>query len=213
MKKSEEILPCLLEVMAKLELKGENPNSLVNQLSHELGLPENEVEETISLAIKRGFLQREEGFFRLTEKGRNEVLAHRERYVHDRYVHPSMPFGRISRLFDGTIRNWSFHWRSKHGMDDEALEGLYDRLRSFQGRIENALPLSQLREGKRGVVVFTFGGRGLVQRLAEMGLTPGTEVTIVREAPFHGPIEVRVRGVSLALGHGIASRIFVKPLE
>jgi Fe2+ transport system protein FeoA len=36
---------------------------------------------------------------------------------------------------------------------------------------------------------------------------------IVRSAPFHGPIEVSVRGVSLALGRGVASKVFVKQLK
>ncbi|MEM2926574.1 MAG: FeoA domain-containing protein [Candidatus Bathyarchaeia archaeon] len=215
MNNPEELLPCLLEVLATFEMRGENPdsNSIVKQISEVLGHPENEVKEAMSLAIRQGFLQRDGCLIRLTEKGRNEVLRHRESFVHDRYIHPSMPFGRIVRLLDGSIKNWRLHWKSRHGLDEKALEGLYDDLRDFQGRIENAIPLPQLREGKRGVVAFTFGGRGMVQRLAEMGLTPGTEVTVVREAPFHGPIEVRVRGVSLALGYGVASRIFVKPLE
>jgi len=42
-----------------------------------------------------------------------------------------------------------------------------------------------------------------------MGLTPGTKVTVVKSAPFHGPIEVHVRGSILALGRGMAERIFV----
>jgi len=50
----------------------------------------------------------------------------------------------------------------------------------------------------------------MVRRLAEMGLTPGTEVMVVRSAPMRGPIEVSLRGVSLALGRGIANRVLVK---
>jgi len=44
-----------------------------------------------------------------------------------------------------------------------------------------------------------------------MGLTPGTEVTVVGAAPFHGPLEILVRGSNLALGRGIAEKIFVEP--
>jgi Fe2+ transport system protein FeoA len=44
----------------------------------------------------------------------------------------------------------------------------------------------------------------------EMGLVPGTEVTVLRKAPFRGPIEVGVRGTSLALGFGVASKVIVK---
>jgi Fe2+ transport system protein FeoA len=43
-----------------------------------------------------------------------------------------------------------------------------------------------------------------------MGLTPGTKVTVIRSAPFHGPIELIVRGSRLALGRGMAERIVVR---
>lgn len=46
-----------------------------------------------------------------------------------------------------------------------------------------------------------------------MGLTPGTKVTVVKSAPFRGPLEVYVRGSSLAIGKGIAERIFVERLN
>ena len=48
-----------------------------------------------------------------------------------------------------------------------------------------------------------------VKRLTDLGLTPGTKVTVVKSAPFKGPLEVRVRGSRLALGRGMASRILV----
>ena len=51
------------------------------------------------------------------------------------------------------------------------------------------------------------------KRLMDMGLTPGTRVMVVKSAPFHGPIEIRVRGSRLALGRGMAERIFVEKEE
>ena len=80
----------------------------------------------------------------------------------------------------------------------------------LNGRIEETMPLINLKPGEKGTVAFAFGGRGLVRRLTEMGLTPGTEVKILRSAPFHGPLEIEVRGSSLALGYGVASKVFVK---
>ena len=47
------------------------------------------------------------------------------------------------------------------------------------------------------------------KRLSDLGLTPGTKVTVVKSAPFHGPLEVFVRGSRLAIGRGMASRILV----
>lgn len=63
------------------------------------------------------------------------------------------------------------------------------------------------------MVAYAFGGFGLVRRLAEMGLTPGVEVKLLRKGPFRGPLQIEVRGVALALGYGVASKVFVKPLK
>ncbi len=51
---------------------------------------------------------------------------------------------------------------------------------------------------------------GCEKRLMDMGLTPGTRVTVVKSAPFHGAIEILVRGSRLALGRCMAERIFVE---
>ena len=75
------------------------------------------------------------------------------------------------------------------------------------------ISLTSLREGERGVVAYAFGGFGLVRRLAEMGLTPSVEVKLLRKGPFHGPLQIEVRGVALALGYGVASKVFVRPLK
>lgn len=79
--------------------------------------------------------------------------------------------------------------------------------------MEDVVSLTSLREGEIGVVAYTVGGFGLVRRLAEMGLTPGVKVKVLRRGPFHGPFQIEVRGVELALGRGVASRVFVRPLR
>lgn len=71
-------------------------------------------------------------------------------------------------------------------------------------------PLSSLPEGMSAKVAFIRAGRGALQRLYDMGLTPGTEVQMIRTAPLKGPVEVSVRGSKLAVGWGLASKIFVE---
>ncbi|MEM3703649.1 MAG: FeoA family protein [Candidatus Bathyarchaeia archaeon] len=73
--------------------------------------------------------------------------------------------------------------------------------------------LTDLAEGEKGVIVKALGGFGLIRRLAEMGLTPGVEVKLLRKGSFGGPVEVEARGVMLALGYGVASKVLVKPLK
>ena len=91
------------------------------------------------------------------------------------------------------------------------------------------VPLTALKAGEAGIVTYigfghTRGGHirhghikhwhgregGFEKRLMDMGLTPGTRVTVVKSAPFHGPFEILVRGSRLALGRGMAERIFVE---
>lgn len=51
----------------------------------------------------------------------------------------------------------------------------------------------------------------LRQHILDMGLTPGTTVTMVKEAPMGDPLELRLRGYELTLRKADAARIAVKP--
>ncbi|UCH58238.1 MAG: metal-dependent transcriptional regulator [Candidatus Bathyarchaeota archaeon] len=73
--------------------------------------------------------------------------------------------------------------------------------------------LSNLKPGERGRIAFIRAGRKASQRLLDMGFTKGAEVQVVNAAPFKGPLEISVRGSSLALGRGLASKVFVEILN
>jgi DtxR family Mn-dependent transcriptional regulator len=73
-----------------------------------------------------------------------------------------------------------------------------------------AVPLSSLSQDETGRVVLIRGGNNLVMRLCRMGLTPGAKVKMKQAAPMHGPVQITVKGCDLALGHGIARKIFVE---
>jgi len=49
--------------------------------------------------------------------------------------------------------------------------------------------------------------------MLDMGLTKGTEVTVVREAPLGDPIEFEVRGYNLSLRREEAHMILVRELN
>jgi DtxR family Mn-dependent transcriptional regulator len=72
------------------------------------------------------------------------------------------------------------------------------------------LPITDLKPCQKGIIAFLRGGRRMIQRLSDLGLTPGTEVTLLRKTPLCGPIELSVRRTSLAIGHDIADNIFVE---
>ncbi len=70
--------------------------------------------------------------------------------------------------------------------------------------------LIDMKEGQRGIIVSILGGRMATKRLADLGVTPGTKVKVLRNAPFHGPIEIEARDSRLVLGRGLASKVLVK---
>ena len=83
-------------------------------------------------------------------------------------------------------------------------------VREEDGSFKLLTELSNLKPGEEGTVSFVRGGNRAHQRLLDMGLTRGTRVKVVNAAPFHGPIEVEVRGTTLALGRGLARHVFIE---
>ncbi|MCX8153621.1 MAG: metal-dependent transcriptional regulator [Candidatus Bathyarchaeota archaeon] len=75
---------------------------------------------------------------------------------------------------------------------------------------QKLVAISNLKEGQCGKIAFIRGGRNIVQRLLDMGLTPGAKICVVRVAPLGGPVELAVRNSKLALGKGVSSKIFVE---
>ena len=70
-------------------------------------------------------------------------------------------------------------------------------------------PLSSLESGAVGVVQDLNGGRGFVGRVAALGFTPDTQVTMVQNFD-RGPLIVFLRDTQIALGRGAAKRIQVR---
>ena len=59
--------------------------------------------------------------------------------------------------------------------------------------------LKDLKVGESASVVRLNSTGATRRRLLDMGLTPGTEVTLRKVAPMGDPIEIRVRGYELTL--------------
>jgi len=71
-------------------------------------------------------------------------------------------------------------------------------------------PLSSLEVGQAGCLQNACVGRRLRRRLAELGLTPGVEMTVLQNTG--GPVLVCVRNSRLALGRQTAQRLEVLPV-
>ncbi|MCY4121613.1 MAG: FeoA domain-containing protein, partial [Acidobacteria bacterium] len=73
--------------------------------------------------------------------------------------------------------------------------------------------LDQLPIGDSAVVHRIDCDRRVGSRLMEMGLLPGTQVEMVRRAPFGDPLEIRLRGYLLSLRSTDAAEVSLAPLD
>ena len=71
------------------------------------------------------------------------------------------------------------------------------------------LTLTNLPAGRDARVTAVKGTGRVTRRLMEMGVIPGVAVQVVKTAPFGDPMEIRVRGYSLAMRKSEADAIEV----
>lgn len=69
--------------------------------------------------------------------------------------------------------------------------------------------LSQLKPGDTAKIVSIKPSCPLRVRLLDLGLVPGTEITVLHAAPFRGPMELYLRGYHLTLRRSDAALIEV----
>lgn len=72
-----------------------------------------------------------------------------------------------------------------------------------------SVPLTLIRNGEWVTLVEAKGGRRLRQRLADMGLAKGERFQVINNS-FAGPVTIRVKGSSLALGQGVGHKLLVR---
>lgn len=63
---------------------------------------------------------------------------------------------------------------------------------------------------QHGVIISVKVGGELGRRIREMGLVPGTEITIKQRAPLNDPVALRVMGGTLTLRNNEADYIEVE---
>jgi ferrous iron transport protein A len=79
----------------------------------------------------------------------------------------------------------------------------------IESTIKECLRLTHLPIGADARVVSVNGESRVMRRLMEMGVIPGVSVKVIKTAPFGDPIEVRLRGYSLAMRKNEADSIEV----
>ena len=70
--------------------------------------------------------------------------------------------------------------------------------------------LRKMQEKQSGTIKSVKVGGELGRRIREMGLVPGTEITIQGRAPLYDPVALRVMGGTLTLRNNEADHIVVE---
>lgn len=61
------------------------------------------------------------------------------------------------------------------------------------------MTLADAYEGQKVKIKKISGNREIKQRMMDMGIMPGTDLQVERYAPLMDPIQIKVKGYSLAL--------------
>ncbi|MCG3721518.1 FeoA family protein [Vibrio cincinnatiensis] len=73
------------------------------------------------------------------------------------------------------------------------------------------MKLSELKAGESGLIVaLNELSIDIRKKLMVMGLLPNTQVTLIRRAPMGDPLQIEVRGVSIAMRESIAAAVEVE---
>jgi len=160
------------------------------------------IAETLDLLCRYGFAQQ------ASFEGQEVQYEHRHLgWHHDHFI--CAKCGRVTEFHDPEV---------------EALQRRIALLQSFtllyhkmelygicgECRVERqpVVPLAFVLPGEKVVIDRLLGGGEVQHRLAEMGLTPGTEIEVIKTGG-PGPNIVAFRGSRLALGHGVSLKILV----
>ena len=73
--------------------------------------------------------------------------------------------------------------------------------------------LKDLPIGKTATIVSIDGNQDLRQHLLDMGLIPGSEITMIKHAPMGDPIEVRIHSYELTLRNDDANKITIENIH
>ncbi len=67
--------------------------------------------------------------------------------------------------------------------------------------------------GKSLRIVQIKGGHGIRRHLARLAISENSTIQIERNAPFSGPLVIKINGAQTAIGRGIAAKIFVEVVK
>lgn len=73
--------------------------------------------------------------------------------------------------------------------------------------------LNMLETGQKARVIQVRGGGRSRKRLLEMGMVPGTVLSVTKKAPLGDPVDFKLKGYNLSLRKAEAESVVVEVLE
>ncbi len=73
--------------------------------------------------------------------------------------------------------------------------------------------LINIKENNKVKIKSIVGGRGVQQKLAQLGIGVDSIVVVQRSAPFAGALMLECNGRSVVVGRGIAFKIMVEEIS
>lgn len=70
--------------------------------------------------------------------------------------------------------------------------------------------LSEMKDNEYGIVSEIKGGRHTIDRLNALGIRPGVRIAVISSMRMRGPVTVQIGSSTVAIGSGMAHKIFVK---
>lgn len=74
------------------------------------------------------------------------------------------------------------------------------------------MTLKDLKQNEKGIITAVELTGLMKRRLIDMGLTTGTEITMLRTAPLGDPVEYNVLGYNLSLRKKEADKIIIEKI-
>jgi len=74
------------------------------------------------------------------------------------------------------------------------------------------ITLVELKNGKKAIIQKIEGGPGLKNRLEVMNIREGKKIRKTCTAPLRGPIVLEIDGCKMAIGRGMAKKVWVEEI-
>ena len=72
------------------------------------------------------------------------------------------------------------------------------------------IDLTQMQPGESGLIAEIQGGYGLIRKVQSIGIRPRKKITKVSSHFWRGPQTIKIDNLRVAVGFGMAKRIFVE---